>query len=422
MTDGESSTKLDFSNLGIKLKILLAFFCLSFLTYCFPILIMQAVSYYHESHGAAGALESYFNITNLLVTIGVFTVFLKFGYRKPMVIVFFLVAVVCFFVKMIDSIWMVRLYLVMTGISYVVIKISCYSMVGLIVKTRSGHARFVNFMEFIHMLSNMLAMWTYSLFVKGEGNFWLYLFWLISAIFIVLGLIFAFTKMDEGAIEQEKKKPFLAQMKDVRKVIFTVAIILPLVMFAGYESIEQGVGPWLTTFNNEILQIPKHVSVQLGSIFVLTIALGRLYGTFIYKWLKWHTVFIINFILGLIFIIFVLFNTKSGIGAQATSIFDLPLVAYCIPLFGFFIGPVYPTLISLIMTSHDKSMQSAIMCLIMIFGAVFDSFSARMVGGLFTYVGGIRAFEIYTIVPLIILLVLTIPYALFLKKRNKDNA
>jgi fucose permease len=313
---------------------------------------------------------------------------------------------------------MVRLYLIMTGISYVVIKISCYSMVGMIVKTKEGHARFVNFMEFIHMVSNMLAMWTYSLFVKGEGNFWLYLFWFISGIFIVLGLIFAFTRMDEGAIEQEKKKPFMEQMKDVRKVILTVAIILPLVMFAGYESIEQGVGPWLTTFNNEILQIPKHISVQLGSIFVLTIALGRLYGTFIYKYLKWYTVFIINFILGLIFIIFVMLNTKSGIGANATSIFDLPLVAYCIPLFGFFIGPVYPTLISLIMTSHEKSMHSAIMCLIMIFGAVFDSFSARMVGGLITHVGGIKAFEIYTIVPLVLLLVLTIPYALFLKKKN----
>ncbi|MCX7970033.1 MAG: MFS transporter [Negativicutes bacterium] len=409
--------RLNTDNLGIKIKILLAFFCLSFLTYCFPVLIMQATSYYGVDHGTAGALESYFNLTNMVVTLAIFSVFLRFGYRRPMIVVFLIMVVVCFFAKVVDSIWMVRAYLIATGISFVVIKVSCYSMVGMIIKTREGHARFVNFMEFIHMVSNMLAMWTYAWFVKGEGAFWLYLFWFIAGIFVVLSLIFLFTRIDESSFQHEQQRPFGQQLRDIGRLITTTAIILPLLMYWGYESIEQGVGPWLSTFNFEILQVPKHISVQLHSMFVLAIALGRLYGSFIYKWLKWQYVFLINFGLGLLFICFVLFNMQPGAGAGAQSLLDLPLVAYCLPAFGFFIGPVYPTLISLILTSHPQSLHPAIMCLIMIVGALLDSFSARMVGGLFSHFGGVTAFEIYTIVPLIVLIVLTIPYALFLRRR-----
>ncbi|MCX7970032.1 MAG: MFS transporter [Negativicutes bacterium] len=402
----------------MKVKILLTFFCLSFPTYCFPILVMQATSYYGVSHSEAGGLETYVNLTNMLASLCIFTIFLKFGYRRPIITASLLLALVSFAAKEIDSIWGIRLYLITTGVAYVVIKVACYSMVGLVVKTREGHARFVNFMEFIYMTANMIAMWIYSFFVGEEGSFWLYMFWFIAAVFVALAAMFYFTRIDESAIEQEAEKPLKEQLRDVGKIITTTAIILPLIMLWAYESIEQGVGPWMATFNYEILEAPKDISVQLGSLFVLAIALGRLYGSFIYKWVKWQYVFISSFIAGLFFICFVMFNMQEGIGANATSILDLPLVAYCLPIFGFFIGPVYPTLVSLMMTSHDKSMHSAIMCLILIAGAVFDSAAARAVGSLFGHFGGINAFAIYTIIPIVVLLILSLPYAAFLKKRE----
>ncbi|MCP4179415.1 MAG: MFS transporter [bacterium] len=405
-----------------KTKILLAFFCLSFLVYCFPILIMQATSYYKISYSSAGALESYFNVTRVIASFIAFTIFLKFGYKKPISYTFLFVAMFCLIVPFVNSIWMIRLYLLMTGISFVVIKISSYSMVALVTDTPGEHAGFVNFMEFTHMIGNMVAVWVFSFFLEGKGASWLHMFWLIAGICLVLGLIFLFTPLCESAMEVEKNKPFKAQLKDVKHIIFMWMVPFFFIMFVAYEFIEQGVGPWLMTFNYDVLGITKEISVQIGSLFTLAIALGRLYGTFIFKYVKWHKVLFINFVLGLIFIIIVMFNMHKGIGAGSTSIFDLPLVAYFLPLVGFFIGPVYPTLISTFMSCHNKSLHAAIISIVMIFGAIFDSASARVVGALFGDVGGIDAFKFSTIIPLAILILLIIPYAYLIKKTAKEEA
>jgi MFS transporter, FHS family, glucose/mannose:H+ symporter len=404
-----------------KFKILLAFFSLSFLVYCFPILIMQATSYYKISYSSAGALESYFNVARVIASFIAFTIFLKFGYKKPLSYTFLFVAMFCLIVPFVNSIWMIRLYLLMTGISFVVIKISSYSMVALVTDTPAEHAGFINFMEFTHMIGNMVAVWVFSFFMLGSGGHWLDMFWLITGICLVLGLVFLFTPLSEGAMDVEKKKPFKAQMKDVKYIIFMWIVPFFFIMFVAYEFIEQGVGPWLMTFNYDVLGITKEISVQVGSLFTLAIALGRLYGTFIFKYIKWQKVLFINFVLGLIFIIIVMFNMHQGIGANATSIFDLPIVAYLLPLVGFFIGPVYPTLISTFMSCHHKSLHAAIISIVMIFGAIFDSVSARVVGALFGSVGGIDAFKLSTIIPLIILILLIIPYAYLIKKTAKEE-
>ncbi|APC97158.1 MFS transporter [Francisella frigiditurris] len=405
-----------------KFKILLAFFSLSFLVYCFPILIMQATSYYKISHGSAGALESYFNITRVIASLVAFTIFLKFGYKKPLSYTFFFVAIFCLVAPFINSIWMIRLYLLMTGISFVVIKISSYSMVTLVTNNPNEHASFVNFMELIHMIGNMMAVWVFSFFMQNtDGTEWLYMFWLIAGICLVLGLIFLLTPLNENAIETEKNKPFKNQIKDVKHIILMWCVPFFFIMFFAYEFIEQGVGPWLMTFNHEVLGITKNLSVQLGSLFTLAIALGRLYGTIIFKYIEWHKVLLANFIIGLFFIGIVMFNMDHGIGSNSTNIFNLPLVAYCLPLVGFFIGPVYPTLVSTFMSCHNKGLHAAAISIVMILGAFVDSVSARIVGDLFSNIGGLSTFKFSTIIPLTILIILIVPYALIINKTSKSE-
>jgi FHS family glucose/mannose:H+ symporter-like MFS transporter len=43
-----------------------------------------------------------------------------------------------------------------------------------------------------------------------------------------------------------------------------------------YVLVEQSVGTWLPTFNNEILKLPAAMSVQVTSIYAACLALGRL--------------------------------------------------------------------------------------------------------------------------------------------------
>src|SRR3546814_7373708 len=43
-----------------------------------------------------------------------------------------------------------------------------------------------------------------------------------------------------------------------------------------YVLIEQAIGTWLPTFNNEVLHLPQAMSIQATSIFAASIAIGRL--------------------------------------------------------------------------------------------------------------------------------------------------
>ena len=50
------------------------------------------------------------------------------------------------------------------------------------------------------------------------------------------------------------------------------------------------------------------------------------------------------------------------------------------------------------------------MTVITIFGALTGSIAARLLGGLFDWLGGIQAFQITTIVPLILVALVILPY------------
>ena len=393
-----------------KIKIILAFFCLSFLTCGFPIFIMQAVSYYHISHSSAGGLEAYFNLTRVSATFIIFTLFLRFGYNKPIGIAFLGVAIVAMLQPMLDSIWMLRLYLLLVGAAYVAINVGCYSMVGLVTKSRDEHAGFINLMEGLHMFASMLGMWLFSLFSEGAGGHWLYTFWIIAAACFIMAALFLLHSIKLQQVDLTEHKPILQELRKLPAYIFTIRVFLAIFLLVCYEIIEQGMGPWLHNFNNEVLQLPKFISIQIGSLFVMSIAIGRIVGGLLFKKFKYYKVLTINFIIGFILIGFALTSIHSGMGKNATSIFNSPLAAFLLPMLGLFIGPVYPTITSTLLSKIPVYDHSIIMSMLMIVVAIADSSAARLVGSLFEQYGGITAIGVSVLLPLAILLILMIPY------------
>src|SRR3546814_19229659 len=55
-----------------------------------------------------------------------------------------------------------------------------------------------------------------------------------------------------------------------------------------YVLIEQSIGTWLPTFNNEVLRLPNAMSVQMVSAFAGSLALGRLLAGILLRRLRWH--------------------------------------------------------------------------------------------------------------------------------------
>lgn len=403
-----------------KIKIILAFFCLSFLTCGFPIFIMQGVNYYHVGHTSAGTLESYFNLTRVCATFVIFTLFMKFGYRRPIGLAFLGVALIALLQPLIDSIWTIRLYMLLVGISYVTINVGCYSMVSLVTKNQDEHASFINTMEGLHMFASMLGMWLFSFFTKDGSNSWLNTFWIIAAVCSIMAALFLLHSIDDKPVDLKRTESIFKEMRKLPKYVFTVRIVMALFLLACYELIEQGMGPWLHNFNHEVLQLPESVSIQIGSFFVMSIAIGRLTGGFLFKYFKFYYVLLINFVIGFVLIGFALSTFKIGLGHDATSVFNAPLVAYLLPALGFFIGPVYPTITSTLLSKIPAVDHSIIMSMLMIVVAVVDSSSTRLVGSLFEDHGGIYAIGVSVLLPLSLLFLLIVPYGIL--NKNTPNA
>jgi MFS transporter, FHS family, glucose/mannose:H+ symporter len=403
-----------------KLKILVTFTCLSLMCSGLPVFVLQAVSYYKASPIAAGTLESYMNIPIILCSLVMFSILLKTGFKKSLIITYIVTTIACFLIPFFNSLWAIRAYLIITGIIMVSVKVICYSSVGLVTNNKEEHASFINILEALFTTGWICGMWLFSYFLKVFPEHWIYIFWVFSGLSIFLLILWTVTPFNESEIKSQEDEPILKQFKGLIYILGSTFILFVLLL-GSYESLEQGIGSWLPSFNHQVLGIQKYLSVEVASMLTLSIALGRFVGAFVVRYVKWYKMLFVNFIIAIGLFICIIMEVQQGAGASAETFLQLPLIAFGIPLIGFFIGPVYPTLASSVMTSFSKKHHALIISLIMILGSFFDSVSSKIIGILFAFIGGISAFTYAILIPLIILLICVIPYYKLTNKKNQDN-
>ena len=393
-----------------KFKILVTFSALSCLVSSgLPTFVMQAVDNYHVSKSAAGSLESYANLTQMLASFVLFSVLLRVGFKRSVMLGYGLLMAACILLPFLNNIWSIRLYLIASGLTFVVIKIVSYSSVALVVKNEKEHASFINLMEACFTAGCIAGMWIFSYFVGAFPDHWIRVLWVFGVVCFLLILMWAVSPFDEHEIQKQEEKSLPEQFREVGKIFNLTTLIFAVLVFS-YESLEQGVGSWLPTFNSEILKLPAALCIQMASMFTVGMVIGRFLGAVLLKWVKWLHLFFVNFSLGIILLILVISNIKEGLGATATSIFNTPWIAFGIPLLGVFIGPVYPTLISCILESNPKPLHPVVMSMAMVVTPFSDSISSKILGVMFGSLGGIKAFALATFIPVALLLILIYPF------------
>lgn len=393
-----------------KFKILVTFTTLSCLAASgLSTFVMEALNNYHVSHSAAGSLESYTNLTQILASFVIFSILVKLGIKRSVLIGYTILMAACILLPFINNIWSIRLYVIVSGLTFVVIKIVSYSSVALVVKDEKEHASFINLMEAFFTAGTIAGMWVYSFFVGRYPEHWIRVLWVFGAVCFLLILMWAISPFDEQEIKKQEEKPLKDQFKAVGKIFNLTTLLFVILMFS-YESLEQGVGSWLPSFNSEILKLPDALCVQMAILFTAGMALGRFIGAYALKRVKWHHLFFVNFALGIILLLIVIPNIREGLGVNSTSIFNTPLVAFGIPLLGVFIGPVNPTLMSCVLESNPKYLHPIVMSMAMIVMPFSDSLSSKILGIMFGAMGGIKAFTLATFIPMILLLILIYPF------------
>lgn len=416
MTDIKLNKTCKTSRVGIiKLTLIFTVFVFSLFCGVLSTFIMQASHYFHASLTSAGTLETYQNGAVIVFSFIAFSYILKKGYRQSIMTILVLMIVLSIIAPILDTYWMIKLFLVGTGIVLVGMKICIYSSAAIISTEENEQAGLLSLLEATWMIAGMAGMWIISFFVAKLPNNWLTFLYVYAAIGVLNLIIWMFVRMDESALSREKATPVLQQIKEILIMCKNKLIIAAIIMIFIGSILEMGFNAWLPGFYESALNISPSLSLQIASLGGLAAFGGRVFAFVLLRYMKWQKMLMCYYIIGLAFLIVVLFSMHES-GHEITRLSDVSVMALIFPIFGFFFAPNAPVLNSSILSRTVKEKQALLMTILAIVFAIASSFTARGIGWMMQHLGGITGFKLSTIIPLIVLIVLIIPYSKFIHK------
>lgn len=235
----------------------------------------------------------------------------------------------------------------------------------------------------------------FSLFV-GSGlvdttTSWLNAYWILALMCCLSFAALASVTADERAAQPDTAHTsIIAMLKLVRLPLVLIFVSCAFT----YVFIEQGIGTWLPTFNNEVLKLPQAMSVIVGSFYAGAIAVGRLTGGVVMRKVSWYPV--LNACLLAVGAAILLLGTLSvGLGrASVTDWAHAPVAAYLFLIIGFFLAPIYPTIVSVLLSASPKDRHTELMGLVVIFSALGGTTGSRLTALLFAHMSGATAFTL----------------------------
>ncbi len=405
------------STLRIKLSLFLTYFVFAILLNSVGTVILQIINNYDVSKTDASILEAFKDLTIAFVSFLVASFLARFGFRKAMMSGLTMVTVASLAMPLVPAFYTTKLLFLCVGAAFALTKVSLYSTVGLITRDAKEHAGFMNTIEGIFMVGVLSSYWLFSAFIDSENphsQSWLNVYWAIAAICAFNIAALYVSPYDEssarvkGSRVSDDFRGMLRLMARPMVYVFVISIFL-------YVVIEQSIGTWLPTFNNEILKLPSAMSVQVTSIFAAALALGRLGAGVVMRRMHWYPVLTGCLLAMGLLVILTLPLTHGIMENPLLTWWNAPPAAYIFPLIGLFMAPIYPAISSVMLSALPKHQHSAMCGLIVIFSALGGTVGSRITGYTFEHFSGQRAFYL-SLIPIGIILI-----SLFFFKRETDK-
>lgn len=355
------------------------------------VVIMQSIHQFEITKVHASTLEACKDLSVVAASFLLATHIATFGYRRALIAVLMAMAAACAAASFASGFLAMQLLFVTIGLGFGVAKIATYSTIGLLARDPAEHASLTGTIEGLFMVGVLAGAWIFGWFIDlGEGPAdWLMVYRLLALLSLGAALFWVSVRLDERAAEPGKVQAGWGEMIRLALMPSTIAILIALFL---YVLIEQGVGTWLPTFNSEVLHLPAATSVQIASIFVATIALGRLASGVLLRRIDWLPV-----LLGCVAMVAVLVVLMLPLARGVEPVLEpgwrnAPPVAFLFPLIGFFLAPIYPTICSVALSSLPKRQHPTLVGLIVIFSALGGTIGSMITGFLFQTVPGEVAF------------------------------
>lgn len=382
------------------------------------VVILQSIRHFGATKLLGSSLEACKDLSVVTASFLLATRVPMIGYRRTLVGAMTIMAAACFLASFASSFFAMQALFVATGLCFGIAKVATYSSIGLLARTPAEHASITGFVEGMFMVGLLSGVWIFGGFIAADdtGSGWLRVYWLAAAACATMAVVWLLTTLDETAATAPEN-PDGAHWGEMMRLAALPASVAVLAGLFLYVLIEQGVGTWLPTFNNQVLHLPAAMSVQMTSIFVGALAVGRLASGLVLRQVAWLPVLLgcLGCIAALILLSLPLAEgVRPG---STTGWFDAPVAAYLFPLLGIFLAPIYPTLCSVALSALPPHRHAAMMGLIVIFSALGGTLGSFITGLLFQRLPGALAFY-FTLAP-VALIALALP---LIRKRQTRTA
>jgi FHS family glucose/mannose:H+ symporter-like MFS transporter len=404
------------SNFKIKLSLFLNYFVFAILLNSVGILIQKSQNRYHVDEVTASSLEAFKDLSIAFVSFLIGSFLPRLGYKKGMLIALALVFAGCLGMYWGNSFTSVKILFACVGISFAIIKVSVYSLIGIITNSDREHKSLLSSIESFFMIGIAAGFIAFPLFYSDTNpDAWLTIYLVLAGLVAVSFLILLFSKFNiqyqfPGTGIKDDFIEMIRLLKRPLVLVFAIAAFM-------YVMTEQGIMSWLPTFNEKVLLLPEKISVYMAVILMLSIALGRYVCSLLVKKISWIVILSCSLAGAALMVLFVLPQTHNLLPKKINSMADVPVVAYVFPLIGFFLAPIYPLVNSFVLSSTEKIFHSPMASLLVFFSAIGGTLGSRLVGYLFKNIGGQKAFY-FSLVPMAVLLVCIFLFSRMQKKSN----
>ncbi|MDE2427099.1 MAG: MFS transporter [Burkholderiales bacterium] len=395
-------------NRRILFALLLIYFVFAILLNSVGTVILQVINTYGVSKSSASVLEGFKDIPISIVSFLIASFLPRIGYQRAMLAGLAIVAAACVAMPLLPGFLMTKLLFLSVGVGFALVKVSVYSTIGLISRDQRQHAGLMNTLEGFFMIGVLSGYWVFGYFIDADhpsSPVWLHVYWMLAALCALTFMLIASTPFGDDAVAAQAPKgglvqDFLGMLKLLARPLVCVYIIAAFL----YVLLEQGIGTWLPTFNNEILKLPVSMSVQATSIFAASLAAGRLSAGAIMRKLHWYPVLNACLIGMAVLVVLTLPLTHHIVAAPHLRWANAPLAAFIFPLIGLFMAPVYPGINSVMLSALPKHQHSSMTGLLVIFSALGGTTGSLITGFVFGHMSGQTAFYL-SLLPLAIILV-----------------
>ena len=403
--------------LGIKIVIFINYIIFAMLLNSVGILIQKSLNVYGVDEIQASTLELFKDLSIALASFFVGSLLPKIGFKRGFLVGLLLVIIGCLMIYFGDSFFHVQLLFACIGVSFAVIKVGTYALIGNMSDTPDELNKFLSITESVFMVGIAAAYVLFPLFYSDtDPSAWLNIYLLISALLAIAFCIVLFTPF--GKLGESVPTPLIEEFKAMLSLLKRPMVLIFAISAFLYVMMEQGIMSWLPTFNERVLNLPESLSVNMALILALSIAFGRFVSGYIVSYISWLRICLVCLLVAGLVVIFVLPQTTNASTGTINRLSDVPVMGFVFPMIGLFLAPLYPLMNSSVLGATEKVLHSPMAGLLTFFSALGGTLGSRIVGYLFKHIGGEKAF-FFALIPMSILIFTLI---LLYRQVNKSNA